>query len=180
MKYNEGIVAEFDSAAALVNAAKKVREAGFTKFETYSPFPIHGMDDAMGLSQSKLGWLSITGGLLGCSGGLFLQIWTQSEAYPLIISGKEFSSLPAFLPVTFELSILLTAFFTVFGMFAMNGLPQWYNTIFNHKTFHKVTDDKFFVGIEGNDPNYNETKITKLLEKLGGKEIEVVKDHYEN
>ncbi len=180
MRYNEAIVAEFDSAATLVTAAKKVREAGYVKFETYSPFPIHGMDAAMGLGQSKLGWLAIVGGLLGCSGGLYLQIWTQSKAYPLIISGKEFASLPAFLPVTFELSILFTAFFTVFGMFALNGLPQWYNAIFNHSTFHKVTDDKFFLGIEGDDPNYNESKIKSLLEKLGGKEIEVVKEHHEN
>lgn len=180
MKYNEAILAEFDSAADLVIAAKKVREAGFIKFETYSPFPIHGMDAAMGLGQSKLGWLSITGGLLGLAGGLYLQIWTQAEAYPLIISGKDFASLPAFLPVTFEVTILLTAFFTVFGMLALNGLPQWYNAVFNHKTFHKVTDDKFFLGIEADDPNYNESKITKLLEKLGGKEIEVVKEHHEN
>ena len=163
----------------LLNAAKKIREAGFTKFETYSPFPIHGMDDAMGLSHSKLGWLSITGGLIGCIGGTALQIWTQAYDYPIIISGKEYASLPAFLPVTFELSILITAFFTVFGMFALNGLPQWYNAIFNHKTFHKVTDDKFFVSIEANDANYTESKAKALLEKLGGKEIEVVKEYDE-
>ena len=179
MNYNEGIVAEFDSATALLSAAKKIKSSGYTKFETYSPFPIHGMDDAMGLSQSKLGWLAITGGLIGCSGGLALQIWTQAYEYPIIISGKEYASLPAFLPVTFELSILVTAFFTVFGMFALNGLPRWYNAIFNHKTFHKVTDDKFFVSIEADDPKYDINKVSNLLEKLGGKEIELVKENDE-
>ena len=176
MNHNEGIVAEFSTTRDIINAAKETRSAGYTKFETFSPFPIHGMDDAMGLTQSKIGWLSITGGLLGCTTGIVLQVWTSAYAYPLIISGKEFASLPAFVPVVFELSILLTAFFTVFGMFAINKLPQWHNTIFNHSTFHKVTDDGFFLSIEGNDPKYNENTIKEFLKKIGGINIELVKD----
>ena len=133
----------------------------------------------MGLKQSKLGWLSIIGGLSGCIGGTALQVWTQAVDYPIIISGKEFASLPA-LPVTFELSILFTAFFTVFGMFALNGLPQWYNVIFNHSTFKNVTNDKFFIGIEANDKLYEEKKASELLEKMGVKNIEVLKEDHEN
>ena len=177
MNHNEGIVAEFKTTADILNAAKKTYAAGYTNFETYSPFPIHGMDDAMGLPQSQMGWFAIIGGLLGCSGGIALQVWTSAYAYPLITSGKEFASLPAFVPVIFELSILLTSFFTVFGMFALNKLPQWYNVIFNHSTFYKVTDDGFFLSIEGTDPQYNEEKICDFLKHIGGTDIEVVRDN---
>ncbi|RAP33921.1 DUF3341 domain-containing protein [Candidatus Marinamargulisbacteria bacterium SCGC AG-439-L15] len=171
-----GIVAEYKNPGELLHAAESIKEAGFKQFDTYSPFPIHGMDDAMGIGQSKLAWLSLGGGLTGLLVGISLQVWVSAVAYKLIISGKPLASYPAFIPVTFELTILFTAFATVFGMIAMNKLPQFYHPVFNHSRFKKATCDGFFVSIEASDKKYDETKINALLEKTGATHIEVIKD----
>lgn len=170
------IVAEYKDVPSLYHAAEAFRDKGYTHFETYSPFPIHGMDKAMGLKPSKLGWISICGGILGCLTGITLQTWVSTKAYALVISGKPLASFPAFIPVTFELSILFTAFATVFGMFALNKLPEWYHVIFNHSRFHLVTSHGFFISVEDKDPQYNEPVITTLFNETGGESIEVVTD----
>lgn len=171
-----GIVAEFDSAGSLLNAASKLADQGYTKFDAHSPFPIHGMDDAMKLGQSKLPLIVFVCGLTGCLAGLGLQAWIHVIDYPLVIGGKPFFSLPAFIPVTFELTVLLSAFGTVFGMFALNKLPMPHHPVFNHSRFHEVTNDAFFISVEAKDPKYDAGRTKDFLSQLGGKNVEVVND----
>jgi len=171
-----GVMAEFDSAAKLLQAADKAKKAGYTRFETYSPFPIHGMDHAMGLSDSKMGWIALSGGLIGCATGTILQCWVAAVAYPLNISGKPMLSIPAFIPIIFEMTILFAAFAVVFGMFAVNGLPRLYHAIFNHSKFHTASSHGFFLSVDSKEPKFDSEKVTAFLEKLGGLHIEVVKE----
>ena len=149
----------------IISLATKITELNIKKFETYSPFPIHGMDNAMKLKDSKLAWLSLIGGLTGVFIGFGLQIWTSAIDYKIVVSGKEFNSIPAFFPVGFELTILLTAFATVIGMFVLNGLPQLNHAVFEHPTFSEVTDDAFFISIDTTDKNYNREKVLKIFDE---------------
>jgi hypothetical protein len=169
-----GILAEFKNPGHLMQAAKKTNKAGYKKFDCHSPFPIHGMDDAMGLKPSKLGFIVMVHALIGFLGGLALQIWTSSIAYPLNISGKPFINLPAFVPVTFELTILLSAFGAVFGMFFLNNMPRHNNPLFNADVFKRTTDDGFFVVIEASDPLFNEEKTTQFFKDAGAVHIEAI------
>ncbi len=171
------IIAEFKSTKEILNAATKTRLAGFKKFETYTPFPIHGMDDAMGLPASKLPWLVLCCGLIGSAFGFGLQTWVATSAYKLTISGKPFFSYQAFAPVTFELMILFSALGTVFGMLAFNKLPQWYNALFTSRNFSKVTTDAFFLEIQAQDPLFDVEKTPQFLESLGGTHIEVINEN---
>jgi hypothetical protein len=132
------------------------------------------MDDAMGLKPSKLGFIVLGHALIGLLGGLALQIWTSSIAYPLNISGKPFINLPAFVPVTFELTILLSAFGAVFGMFFLNNMPRHHNPLFNSDTFKRTTDDGFFVVIEASDPLFSEDKTSQFLKDAGATHIETI------
>jgi hypothetical protein len=173
------VLAEFNSPAALLVAAKKAKEAGYTVYDAYSPFPIHGMDDAMGLGQSKLDWIVLIGGAFGLVFGFGLQTWVATSAYKLVISGKPLFSFQAFVPVTFELMVLFAAFSAVFGMFAFNKLPQFYHPIFRSVNFRKVTSHAFFIGIESTDPLFNEKETLDFLEKIGGSSIELIKENDE-
>ncbi len=171
-----GYLCEVDNPKELVTLSKKVCDSGYTKFDTYSPFPIHGIDKAMGIPASILPWLSLTGCIIGLSAALILQIWTNGIDYKIPLSGKPYISLPAFIPVTFELTILFTAFFTVFGMFALNKLPTWYQPIFNNKSFKKATCSGFFLSISCLDNNFDEIKTHSFLEKAGAKNIERIEE----
>lgn len=169
-----GIVAEFESPNSLLKAAKAVKEKGYINFDAHSPFPIHGMDDAMGLGQSPLGWIVFFGGLTGATLGMVLQWWTSAVDYPLIISNKPFFSFQAFIPVTFELMILFSAFSTVFGMFFLNSLPTLYHGTFNAPGFCDATSHRFFISVEGTDPNYDEKQTKSFLESIGALNVSVV------
>lgn len=169
-----GYVAEFDSPGKVLHAVEKLFDKGYTKVESYSPFPIHGMDKAMRLPTSRLTFIVFVCALLGGGGALYLQYWTSAVDYPLVISGKPFASWAAFIPVTFELTILLSAFGTVFGMFFLNRLPSWNDPVFNHSKFDRVSLDGFFVSIEAADPKFNTNETKSLLAELGGKNIEWV------
>ena len=169
-----GLLAEYANPAKILRAAKLVNRAGYKKYDAYSPFPIHGMDDAMGLKNSKLGWIVLSHGLLGFAGGLTLQIWTSSIAYPINIGGKPFVNIPSFIPVTFELTILLAAFGAVFGMFFLNNMPKHYNSLFNSDKFARVTNDKFFICIEADDDMFSHEETIKLLKEAGATDIEVI------
>jgi hypothetical protein len=171
-----GIVAEFKTTSQLVHVATQLRDAGYTRFDTHSPFPIHGMDDAMGLKPSKLGWIVFFGGAFGFSAGLGLQSWASTKGYALIISGKPFLSFEAFVPVTFELMILFAAFGAVFGMFALNKLPEWYHSLFNHPDFSKITSHGFFVSVEAKDPLFDVSKTGALLKDAGGQNVSLVEE----
>ena len=169
-----GYIAEFNSPGDLVHAAETLRDQGFKKFETYSPFPIHGMDAAMGLSDSKLGWIVLACGLTGGSLALLMQWWMAAVDYKVVIGGKPFFSYQAFVPITFELTILLSAFGAVFGMLALNGLPQHYHPVFKHPRFRKASDDGFFLTVEAGDPKFDAEKTKALLAEIGGQHIDLL------
>lgn len=171
-----GMVAEFDSAKSLLHAAEKLSDQGYTVYDAHSPFPIHGMDDAMKLGQSKLPLIVFACALTGTLTGLGLQTWVHNFEYPLTIGGKPYFALPAYIPVIFELTVLLGAFAAVFGMLALNGLPRPNHPTMSHSRFHKATDDAFFISVEATDPKYDASKTKDFLAQLGGKNIEVVND----
>lgn len=167
-------LAEYPHPGALMKAAEKARDAGFLKFDTFSPFPIHGMDDAMGLKPSGLGWIVLLHALIGFFGGLGLIVFTNGIDYPMNISGKPFLNFPAFVPVTFELTILLSAFGAVFGMFFLNNMPRHNHPLFSVERFKKVTDDGFFLMIEAADSKYDQQAVNKFLKDVGAIHIEDV------
>ena len=172
------LITEFTSAADIYHAAEKLRDEGYKKFECYTPFPIHGMDDAQGIKATKLPWLILACGLTGFATAFGLQVLSNMDWYPMIIGGKPngVGSLTAFIPVLFELSVLFSEFGAVFGMIGINGLPKLYNPIFKHEAFKKVTDDGFFITVSVEDPKYNTQKTKEFLEKIGGKDVTVLND----
>lgn len=171
------ILAEYATPADLMHAAEAFRDAGYKYWDVYSPFPIHGMDDAMGLGNSKVGWFTFVGGCTGFTIGMSMIWWMSQYDYPIVVGGKPlFSPLYAF-PVSYELTILLSAFGTLFGMAFLNKLPRWYNPLFKNKRFHAgAQHDKFFLAVEVTDPRYSETETRKLLESTGGKHISMVEE----
>lgn len=162
-----GLLAEFDSDTALVAAARAVREAGFRRWDTHSPFPIHGMDRAMGLGRSPLGKIVFVAGLLGAATGMGLQWFANAYDYPLITQAKPYFSWQAFVPVTFELMVLFAAFAAVFGMFLLNGLPQWYHPALKSDHFARASNDGFFLVIEAADKHFDPQQTRRLLEANG-------------
>jgi mono/diheme cytochrome c family protein len=167
-----GLLAEFATVGALLHAAAKVRDAGFKKWDSYSPFPVHGIDKAMGTKPTILPWLVFLGGTFGCVGGLGLQWWANAYDWPWIISGKPFFSIPANIPITFEATILISGFTAFLGMWALNGLPKLWHPLFRNDRFAKVTDNKFFIGIEAADPQFTLDGTTALLEQAGAVAVE--------
>jgi hypothetical protein len=174
--YVWGVVAEFDSPHDLLEAVKAVRSAGFTKIDTHTPFPIHGMDRAMGLPPSKLPWLVLGGGLTGVACAIAMQWWMNGYDYPFIIGGKPVVSYQAYVPIMFELMVLLSAFTTVLSLLALCFLPQPYHPLFTSKRFGRFSDDGFFLSIESKDPSWNEAKAREVLGAQHGKHITVIRD----
>ncbi|UCE65230.1 MAG: DUF3341 domain-containing protein [Candidatus Zixiibacteriota bacterium] len=170
-----GIIARFENTADLLSAAEKTRDAGYNKFDCHSPFPIHGMDKAMGLKRSGLGWLVGISGIIGTSSALLLQWWTSTIDYPLVISGKPLFSFQAYVPVTFALGVLLSAFTALFGMLILNGLPRLSHPVFYSDKFARFSDDGFFLSIESDDANFDPRQTAKFLESIGGKDIELLR-----
>ncbi|MEE9573967.1 MAG: DUF3341 domain-containing protein [Candidatus Neomarinimicrobiota bacterium] len=169
-----GLIAEFDSPSTLLKAGTAMRDKGFKQFDCHSPFPIHGMDNAMGLKRSPLGYIiaffAIIGGLIG----LGLQTWVHSIVYPLILSGKPFFAWQAYIVVTFALIILFGAFGAVFGMLGLNKLPRYHHYLFYSDKFKKFSDDGFFVSIGADDEKFDKIGTTDFLQLIGGKNIEVL------
>ncbi len=170
------LLAEYDSAGDLLHAAEKVRDAGYTQWDTHSPFPIHGMDAAMGLPDSKLGLIVFPIGLAGTTLAFLMMWWMNGVDYPLVIGGKPPYSLPSMIPIMFELTVLLSAFGTVFGMFHLNRLPRHHHPLFNSERFKSFSDDKFFLSIEATDPKWSLDRTKKLLEGTHPSNVEVVYD----
>lgn len=169
-----GILAEFETTASLYHACEKVRDRGFKKWDAHTPFPVHGLDKAMGLGSSKLPWIVLVMALTGGTGGFALQAWINLEAYKMAISGKPYLSWQAFMPVTFELSVLLGAFGAVFGMWALNVLPMWYHAVFKSKRFERATDDRFFITIEARDPKFDASATQAFLKEIGATHVELL------
>jgi len=169
-----GVMAEFETPGDLLHAVEQVREEGYTSLDAFTPFPVHGLDVAMGLPGSKVPWIVLLGAIFGGVGGLALQWWTSAVNYPIRIGGKPFLSLPAFVPVTFELAVLFSAFAAVFGMLALNRLPQPYHPVFKHPEFKRATNDRFFLAIEARDPRFDAGEVRGVLTKAGGRNVEVL------
>lgn len=171
-----GILAEFATPADALHAAEKVRDAGFKRWDVFTPFPIHGMDKAMGLKNSKVGWFSFIGGVTGYTTGM-LMIWFMNQFdYPITVGGKPlFSPFSAF-PPSYELTILFGAFGALGGMLLLNRLPRLHHPLLKKKRFARATHDRFFVVIETDDPKYNPDETRKLLESAGSKHIELVEE----
>ncbi len=175
-KQIHGVLAEFRNPKELVDAASSVKKSGYQDFDTYAPFPIHGMEKAMGLKKSPLGWIVLGGALTGMIGALALMIWVMGYEYPMNISGKPYINFPIYIPITFELTVLLAAFAATFGMLALNKLPRLHNPLFNVERFSKASDDGFFVHIEASDDLFAEEKVKKLFQDNGATHIETVYD----
>jgi hypothetical protein len=169
-----GIIAEFKTPAEILEAANRVRVEGFRDFDVHTPFPVHGLDTAMGVPPSKVPWIVLGGGVTGGSCGLLLQWWCSAVDYPLIIGGKPFFSYQAFVPITFELTILLASFGAVFGMLALNRLPMFYHPVFRSARFRRATDDRFFLSIEAKDPKFDLQRTRQFLEAIGGENVTVL------
>ena len=166
-----GLGAEFPSAADLLHAAEKIHGLGFRRWDVYSPFPIHGMDHAMGFKRSRVSLFSLLGGITGLSTAFALIYYTSAINYPLIVQGKPYFALEPSLPIFFELTILLTAFGTVLGLLFLTLLPRLHHPVFNWDRFKKATDDGFFLVLEAADPRFQPDASRKLLTEIGGTHI---------
>jgi len=180
-----GVLAEFHDPASLLHAAEKVRDAGYRYWDCHTPFPVHGLDQAMGVRRTILPVLVFAAGFAGCTTGLLLQLFTNSfgftawamvwvTGYPFLISGKPFLSLPAFIPVMFELTILLAATSCVGLMLLLNGLPWLSHPLLANKRFLRATDDRFFIVIQSRDPRFFRSRTEEFLKSLGAKAVEAV------
>lgn len=166
-----GLLAEFDTPTELVEGARKLREEGYTKTDAFSPFPLHEIDEALGIRRSILPVLAFFGGITGLLTGVGLQTFVHFVDYPLNIGGRPFLSWPSFIPPTYELTILLTGFTTVFGMLFLNGLPRPYHPVFNVPRFALATREKFFLLVESEDPNFEYDKTRSFMEGLKPQEV---------
>jgi ActD protein len=171
-----GLMAEFDDPNALVAAAHRARVEGYRRMDAYSPFPIEELHEALGLSHTRLPLIVLLGGLVGCLGGYGLQYWAAAYAYPLNVGGRPLHSWPAFIPITFECTILVAALAAVFGMLGLNGLPMLYHPVFNVSRFALASRNRFFLCIEARDAHFDLEDTRNFLETLAPKEVSTVVD----
>ncbi len=171
-----GVLGEFNTVDEILAAAEKVKNSGYTKWDCYTPMPVHGLDAAMGVKETRLPWVVLIMGLTGGSLGLLMQFWMNGIDYQMIISGKPMNSLPASIPVVFETTVLFAALTSFFCMWIFNGLPKWFNPLARVERFARATDDKFFVAIGANDPNFDVNTTQKLLTDCGASAIELVEE----
>ncbi|MDB6056953.1 MAG: ABC-type Fe3+ transport system protein [Verrucomicrobiales bacterium] len=170
------IMAEFETPADILHAAEKVNAQGFRSWDVFTPFPIHGMDRAMGIPNSKVGWFSFIGGVTGYTTGMLIIWWMNAVNYPIIIGGKPMFSPFAAFPPSYELTILFGSFGALLGMLFLNRLPRLHHPLLKNKRFALATHDRYFLVIEAEDAKYSETETRKLLETLGSRHIELVEE----
>ncbi len=171
-----GVMAEFETPDQLLEAARRTREAGYKKFDCYTPYPVHGLTEAMGVEEAKVPWTVFICGLIGAIAGFLLQAYTASVDYPLNVGGRDLISWPYFIPITFECMVLCAAFGAFIGMLAYNGLPAPYHPLFNVPQFARASTDRFFLCIEANDPNFDRSRTTDFLRSLNPVSISEVED----
>ena len=169
-----GLVAEYDGPEALVNAARRVREAGYRRMDAYTPFPVHGLAEALGFTDAKVPWIVFMAGLIGAVAGLGLQYYASAVYYPLNVGGRPYLSLPAFVPVTFECTVLFASFGAVIGMLALNGLPRPHHSVFNAPGFERASQDGFFLCVEAADERFDRAGTADLLRDLGALSVHAV------
>lgn len=170
------ILAEFAGPAELLEAAKRVQDEGYSKYDCHSPFPIHGMNEAMGISRSPLGYIVGLVALLALAGVAYGLYWITAVDYPFVVSGKPYYSYQAFAPIAFALTVLCSAFAAFFGMFHLNRLPRLFHPLFYSERFAKVSDDAFIVSIEAHDPNFSIENTSDFLKRIGGANVEVIRE----
>jgi hypothetical protein len=185
-----GLLAEYSDVTSVTEAAKKVRDAGFKHWDVYTPFPIHGIDAAMGIKPTVLPWIVLAMGVTGCLFGIVLTAWINAfeftspkpfdwvnfQGYQFMISGKPFWSLPANIPIIFETTVMFAAYTAVFGMFLLNKLPMMYNPLFKIEKFRRATDDRFFIAIDAGDVKYDPAGTVELLKSTKPESIETIED----
>jgi hypothetical protein len=171
-----GVMGEFSTPEELIHAVEKVREAGYRRLDAYAPFPVEGLSEALGLKRNMVPTICLIGGLTGGLGGFFFQYWVNVFAYPLNIGGRPPNSWPAFIPVTFELTILGAALSAVFGMLALNRLPQPHHPVFNVHRFTHASADRFFLCIESRDPKFHLTDTARILQEVHAHHVTEVSD----
>ena len=182
------LLAEFDTVDSVLLAAKHCTEAGYTRTDVHTPFPIHGMDPALGIKPTVLPWIVLAMGLGGMATGIFLTMYTMAgpqaapyipvslEGYQYLISGKPYAALAAFIPVIFELTIMFAAYTAVFAMFLLNGLPLLFNPLFKSPLMKRATDDRFVLAIEAADPRFDLDRTRKFLQDQGALSTDLVRD----
>jgi len=171
-----GVMAEFASAADVYHAAERVRDGGFSRWDVFSPFPIHGIDEAMGFKRTRLPLLVAVGGFTGVGLALLMQWWMSAVDYQIVVQGKPYGAWEPFVPITFELGVLFAAFTALIGMLAMNGLPRWNHPLLKNERFLRTSDDAFAIVIEAGDPKFEGGKTAQMLESLGASHVELVEE----
>jgi Alternative complex III, ActD subunit len=174
--HTHGVMGEFETPEQLLAAAKKAREAGYKHVDAYTPFPIEGLAESIGFRWTAVPLLTLIGGLGGGLTGFGLQYWAAAITYPMNIGGRPLNSWPAFIPVTFELTVLGASIFAVIGMMALNKLPQPYHPVFNVERFSHASTDRFFLLIESRDPKFDLAETSKFLQSLAARHVDEVKD----
>jgi Protein of unknown function (DUF3341) len=166
-----GLMGEFDSPEALLTAARGAFAEGFRKMDAYSPFPVDGLAEALGFRRTLVPLVVLIGGIIGCIGGFFLQYWVSVIDYPINVGGRPLNSWPSFIPVTFELTILLAALSAFFAVLALNGLPMPYHPVFNVDRFELASRSRFFLCIESSDPKFDRDNTRRFLETAGAQGV---------
>lgn len=175
-KVLHGLMAEFDTPTAVVEASRRAYREGYREINAYSPFPIEELADAVGFHKTRLPVIVFIGGLLGGLTGFGMQYWMEAIDYPINVGGRPPLSWPSFIPITFELTVLFAAFSALIGMLALNGLPRPYHPVFNAPRFALASRDRFFLVIESADPKYDYEKTRQFLEGLNPQEVVDVED----
>jgi hypothetical protein len=171
-----GLMAEFDSPTAIVEATRRAYAEGYRRMDTYTPFPVEGLAEEMHFHRTGVPLIVLLGGLAGCLGGYFLQYWIAGIYWPLNIAGRPLNSWPMFIPVTFELTVLVAALSALVGMLALNGLPHPHHPVFNVPRFALASQDRFFLCIEASDPRFNRDATRDFLESLAPRVVNVVEN----
>lgn len=171
-----GVLAQYENPHAVMHACERVRAAGYEKWDACTPFPVHGLDKAMGVPPSKLPWAVLCVGLIGSTFMLWFQSWAMGNAYPMIVGGKPLFSMPAFVPVWYEVTVLSSCVTAFLANWIMNGLPQPNHPAFASKAFERVTDDKFFIMIEAADGRFDLERTKTLLKDSGATLVEELED----
>ena len=169
-----GLTGIFTNPDSVLHAAAKLRDAGYRKFDFHTPYPVHGLDDAMGVRPTILPWISLVAGFTGALVAIHLQWWTGAVDYKLIVGGKPFFAMEPSIPIAFELTVLLSATATVIGMFALNGLPAWFSKWQRGPHFARSTDDAFVLTVDAEDPLFHSDKTRAFLEAIGAEEVRLV------
>jgi len=166
-----GLMAEFDTPTEIVAAARRAYAEGYRRMDAYTPFPVEGLDEALHLHRTRVSLIVLLGGLAGCLGGYILQYWIMAIYWPVNVGGRPLNSWPMFIPVTFELTVLVAALSAVLGMLALNGLPHPYHPVFNVPRFALASQDRFFLCIEASDPRFDRAATRYFLEGLAPQEV---------